>query len=90
MSAGTQDSIRTWYVQVRDGQYAALMTQHSKDFPGFDHSFENCLKLSSDTFTKTRYGFEGISEAIFYRPPIRVAIRNAIASTHPGWSWVQK
>jgi hypothetical protein len=90
LSKPAQDSIRTWYIEKRDKQYGALLRQHQKHFPGFDHSLENCLKLSNNTFVKMRYAFEGINQPIFYWPPLRVAIRNVIASTAPGWSWATK
>jgi hypothetical protein len=88
----TRQEIKTWYMEMLNGQYSAALKQHSTDVPGFDHSLENCLKLASETFPKIRYGYElrGVSVEIFYWPALRIAVRNVIASSHPGWSWVKK
>jgi hypothetical protein len=88
----TREAIRTWYIEMLNGQYAPALKQHLTDCPGFDHSLENCLKLSNDTFTKIRYGYElrGDTIEIFYWPALRVAIRNTIACTPQGLSWTVK
>jgi len=88
LSPDAQKSIAVWYQQILK-QNDATVRQHARDFPKFDYSLKNWLQLSNNTFTRIRYAFEGKTGDIIYWPFLRVAVRNVIVSSAPGWSWIK-
>lgn len=79
---GTQDAVRYHYsLQVESDHkiIAHLRTRH----PDFDISFDHCISLANDNFTKMRYLFEGSKGKMFCWPLLRKAVRGTILSIKP-------